>query len=779
MSKNNNSKIEKYWQEYWDDTQYFEPKKDFSLPKKYILSMFPYPSGNVHMGHVRNYTIGDAIARFYRRKGFNVLHPFGWDAFGLPAENAAIKNGIHPKDWTYKNIEKMNKEIKKLGISFAWNEECITADEDYSKWEQFIFIELWKKGLVYRKKTELNYCEVDKTVLANEQVVNDLCWRCDTKVVKKQMEQYYLKITDYAEELLNDLELLEGHWPDQVITMQRNWIGKKEGINISFRSDLKIKNNVINVFEENLEHFQNASFIGLNANSQYVKEMIEEGYLNSKEQEIIEQIKINITSKVFNKKLYVDTKAFAINPLNNQKLPIYIIDFASLDLENEAIIGSILKKRDLEFIEFYNLKITKEIQNKTYDLSSYKKEIKYNLRDWGISRQRYWGNPIPLIKCERCGTIPVPSEKLPVKLPRDVIFNGSGNPLETNKKWLEVKCPNCKKNASRETDTLDTFFESSWYFMRYTTPKEKRDDNILITDNVKYWNSVDEYIGGIEHAILHLLYARFFAKVFNDLKLIPYREPFNNLLTQGMVLKDGSKMSKSKGNVVVPSDMIKEYGADVTRLFILFAAPPLKELEWIDSGILGCHKFLRRIITLSEKFNIKNNFKNFDINQLNSTEKEARRKLYLGLKKSLEIFEDRRNEYAFNTIISWCMETLNAYDQVENEKLISEYFYVTLNILEPFMPHLSWELSKKFFDLKNLTDFTIDNKALETDDVSYAVTINGKVRCELVVSKQLKKEQILAEAKKMIIPRWVSESEITKEIFIPNKLINFVISGKK
>ncbi|EFF41272.1 class I tRNA ligase family protein [Mycoplasmopsis alligatoris] len=773
------SKLEKNWQKFWDESKYFEPKNDFSLPKKYILSMFPYPSGQVHMGHVRNYVIGDAIARFYRRRGYNVLHPFGWDAFGLPAENAAIKNNFHPKDWTYKNIQTMNEVIKQLGISFAWDLECITADDDYAKWEQHLFLKLWHKGLVYRKKTELNFCETDQTVLANEQVINETCWRCDSKVVKKEMDQYYLKITDYAEELLKDLDLLEGHWPSQVITMQRNWIGKKIGINVSFKTNIKTKNNTLNIFEENIEHFENASFIGLNANSDIVKELTKNGYFTLDQLEVIEQIKLNITSKIFNQKLFLNTEFKAINPLNNQELPIYIIDFSSLNNDETAIIGSFLKKRDLDFIEHYKLNLNTTLTSDKFDLSAYKQEVKYNLRDWGISRQRYWGNAIPLVKCKTCGIVPLKEKYLPILLPRKVSFTGSGNPLETNPEWIKTTCPNCQADAKRETDTLDTFFESSWYFLRYTTPKDKRLDHMLVPEYINYWSSVDEYIGGIEHAILHLLYARFFTKVLNDIDLVPFREPFNNLLTQGMVLKDGAKMSKSKGNVVIPTDMIDAYGADVTRLFILFAAPPVKELEWSDSGILGCFKFVKRLWTLSQKVSKNDYIKNIDTSSLTLEQKDARRKLYQGLNKSLEIFENRKNEYSFNTIISWCMETINAYDAIENKNLLAEYLYVTLNILEPYMPHLSWELSKKLFNLNNLNDFNVNQKALENDLISYGITVNGKARAELQVNINETKEEILQKARDLVMPKWVTKETLIKEIYVPKKLINFVIKIEK
>lgn len=771
--------IEKKWQDKWEENKNFEPKNDFKLPKKYILSMFPYPSGNLHMGHVRNYSLGDVIARYYRRKGFNVLHPFGWDAFGLPAENAAIKHQIHPRNWTYQNIESMDNQIKKLGMSFAWDYECITADEIYTKWEQNIFIKLWEKGLIYKKKTLLNYCEVDNTVLANEQVINNQCWRCDSVVSKKEMEQYYLKITDYAEELLNDLDLLEGKWPKQVIAMQKNWIGKKIGFELEFEfteeskklTDLEFDK--LTLFEEKESIINNTSFISLNVNSTLAKKLLSINYFNDNEKKLCDKIVSNVNTKTFGENILIDTKLSVKHPISGSVLPIYITDFASFNIEEEAILSSFTVERDQKFIAFNNLKIDLE-QEIIYKEINYPKTTKYNLRDWGISRQRYWGTPIPLIKCNDCGVNPVKVEHLPITLPYDVKFTGNGNPLETNESWIETKCPKCGKKALRETDTLDTFFESSWYFLRYTTPPHLRDEKMFDEQSIKYWNSVDQYIGGIEHAILHLLYARFFTKALRDLGLINFTEPFDNLLTQGMVLKDGSKMSKSKGNTVDPNEMIQKFGADTTRLFMLFAAPPQKELEWLDSGVVGCFKFIRKLYERSFEINKNDDIEDIDIIKLTKEEKEARRKLYEGLKKTKEIFEDPKNEFAFNTLISWTMETFNSYSSVSNPLLIKEYFYVTLNILEPFIPHLAWELSNEFFELKNLYDFNIDKKALETDEVSYGITINGKARAEITVDKNLSKEEIIKLAK-LEVTKWLEDKEVVKEIFVPNKLVNFVI----
>ncbi|TNK83996.1 leucine--tRNA ligase [Mycoplasmopsis pullorum] len=766
--------IEKKWQEYWLENNSFEPSQDYSKPKKYILSMFPYPSGKIHMGHVRNYSITDAMARYYRRRGFNVLHPFGWDAFGLPAENAAIKNQVHPRMWTYSNIDSMNDEFKKLGLSFAWNYECITADPIYTRWEQFIFLKMFEKGLIYRKEASLNYCEVDKTVLANEQVINNLCWRCDTPVVQKQMNQYYLKITDYAEELLQDLNQLEGHWPQQVITMQRNWIGKKEGY--EFKLSVHTGDNQtfdVSIFEDDIAQISNTQYLALNVNSPLAKHLrTNDSQIEASAQKIIS----NINSKVFNEKLCIKTNLKVFVPFLNKEVPVLITDFASINPELDALLVSNVKERDVDFLSSNNLQIDPKINdNLKLNIS---KTVKYNLRDWGLSRQRYWGTPIPLVHCPHCGIVAEKESHLPILLPEKVVFDGKGNPLKTNENWLKVKCPQCGEPAMRETDTLDTFFESSWYFLRYTTPPHLRESQIFDETSINYWNEVDEYVGGIEHAILHLLYARFFTKVLADLNLVNFREPFKNLLTQGMVLKDGSKMSKSKGNTVEPSELISQYGADASRLFIFFAAPPTKELDWNDSGVNGCFKFIKKIYEKALLVNNNDDLTKIKELNLNSLEKIARRKLYLGLEKTFETFENRKNEFSFNTVVSWCMETLNAYDEVENSLLIKELLYVILNILEPFAPHVAWELSKELFDLKNLFDFSIDESALVVDEISLGVTVNGKARGEITVAKNESKDKIL-ELAKLEVSKWLEEQEIVKEILVPNKLVNFVIKPKK
>ncbi|WP_406614478.1 class I tRNA ligase family protein [Mycoplasma corogypsi] len=771
------SSIDKKWQQKWEEENYFEPLNNYELPKKYILSMFPYPSGKIHMGHIRNYSIGDAIARYFRRRGFNVLHPFGWDAFGLPAENAAIKNQIHPKTWTYKNIELMNEEIKKMGLSFAWDYQLITTDEQYTKWEQFIFIKLWEKGLIYKKKSLLNWCEKDNTVLANEQVINNKCWRCDEEVIQKEIDTYYLKITAYAQELLDDLKELEGHWPQQVLTMQNNWIGRSE----EYTLELKINSNLANlktqsilVGEKDYQNILNAKYLAISNTHPLVKELKELNYFSESELELLNDIDKQFVAKDFSRKICVNLNITVNNIVTGTDVPVIISDFASNNPNRNAQFVSVLNKTHISFMDANQLAYNEEQLTPLVKEASLTKEVKYNLRDWGISRQRYWGTPIPLVHCSDCGIVPENLDHLPITLPFNVQFTGQGNPLETNQEWLKTKCPKCHKEAKRETDTLDTFFESSWYFLRYTTPSHLREDVIFDQKSLSYWNVVDQYIGGIEHAILHLLYARFFTKALADLSLVPFREPFKNLITQGMVLKDGSKMSKSKGNVVEPGELIAKFGADTTKLFILFAAPPEKELEWSDSGVNGCYKFINRIIDRSAEINSELVKTTIDHNSLSEDEKLARYKLYFGMQKQIETFEKQDSGFAFNTLISWAMETMNAYDSVEKPELITELFYVLLNILEPFMPHTAWELSEKYFNLKNLTDFSIVEEALIRDTVSYPVSVNGKFRAELTVKKDATEEQIILQAKEQAT-KWIDGKTIVKVIYVPGKIVNIVV----
>lgn len=794
----NPKEIEQKWQKIWAKSNAFEPKDDFSLPKKYILSMLPYPSGNIHMGHVRNYTIGDAIARHYRKMGFNVLHPIGWDSFGLPAENAAIKHNLHPKTWTYDNISAMQKVLESLGFSFSKEREFATSDAIYTKYEQEFFLKMWDKGLIYRKKAFLNWCPQDKTVLANEQVIDGKCWRCDTEVMQKEMFQYYLKITDYADELLQDLEHLD--WSNQVLTMQRNWIGKSSGLEFSFKLEQSIGDfSELSVFTTRPDTIYGVTYCALSPEHPLVRHLIDNNLLESSKIKAIKAIQnTNARDRLSREKLGISLDIYALHPLTGQKLEIFVANFVLMDYGSGAIMCvPAHDERDFEFAKKYKLNIIDVIKGedrfqpngilinsgdfsglavkdaqeaiiKYFETHNLGRRItNYKLRDWGISRQRYWGTPIPLINCEKCGI--QKESKLPVLLPEKVDFTSEGNPLTSNPLWKSTKCPKCGGDALRECDTMDTFMESSWYFLRYTTPRKLWEDSAFDEKSLDYWLNVDEYIGGIEHAILHLLYARFFTKALRDLGYIKIDEPFARLLTQGMVLKDGAKMSKSKGNVVEPKQIIESYGADCARLFILFAAPPIKELEWNDNALKGAFSFLNRL------YNNANNVKkieNLDFSNLSDDEKIARRKVYEALQKSNAVFSNK--DYPFNTLIAACMEALNALQTQENEHIWFEGYYILLNILEPIIPHICYELSQKLFNCENLRKIEIDSTALKSDSITIAVSVNGKRRGEITISVESSKDEMLKEAKNAVA-KWLENKQIIKEIVVPNKLINFVI----
>ncbi|WP_026944585.1 leucine--tRNA ligase [Helicobacter rodentium] len=814
--------IEKKWQNFWEDNNVYEPKSDKTLPKKYILSMFPYPSGNIHMGHVRNYCISDAIARKFRKEGFNVLHPIGWDAFGMPAENAAIKHKTHPKQWTYSNIENMKRQLYSLGFSFSKTRELATCDPIYSKWEQSLFIAMWEKGLIYRKKGFLNWCPKDQTVLANEQVIEGKCWRCDTPVVQKEMYQYYIKITDYAQELLEDLDTLEGKWPNQVLTMQRNWIGKSQGLSFAFALENKIESKQgiiesIEVFTTRPDTIFGVSYCALAPEHPLVKAILEnaESYGISKEQreQIITMQNTSEKERAQQEKEGVPLGISVIHPLNKAKIPLWVANFVLIGYGSGAVMSvPAHDERDYDFAQKYHLPIIpviipKDCEDSSQEAGFYgengilinskeyngldneeakakiieyfeknqlgKAVVNFKLRDWGVSRQRYWGTPIPLIHCEKCGIVPESLENLPVALPEDVVIDGEGNPLDKHPYWKHCACPKCGKNAMRETDTLDTFVESSWYFLRYTTPSELRQDKIFSNADERYWMNVDEYVGGIEHAILHLLYARFFTKVLNSLGYTDSSEPFSHLLTQGMVTKDGAKMSKSKGNVVDPEEIIAQYGADTARLFILFAAPPVRELEWNDSAVEGSYRFIKRLCAKTEKIQKSQSLPKIPLQNLSEKEKYARKKVYEALKKYQETF-CHENGYSFNTLIAACMEALNALSEQDSTEVWSEGYFILLNILEPIIPHICWELSQEYFNLENFKDIPLDEEALKEDSIIMAITINGKRRGEIKVELNSQEEAIL-KAAKTEIAKWIEGKTIIKEIIVPHKLINFVV----
>ncbi|NVJ52829.1 MAG: leucine--tRNA ligase [Campylobacteraceae bacterium] len=814
--------IETKWQNYWVENKSFEPSNDYKKDKKYILSMFPYPSGRIHMGHVRNYCLGDAIARFFRKANFNVLHPIGWDSFGMPAENAAIKHKLHPKKWTYENIDYMRDELKALGLSFSEEREFATSDELYTKWEQEFIIKMFEDGLLYRKSTTVNWCPHDLTVLANEQLEEGCCWRCGTTVVQKEMPGYYLGITKYAQELLDDLKDLEGQWPSQVLTMQENWIGRSEGLEFNFLLSKQAKYKLDNhfssyqVFTTRPDTIYGISYSALAPEHPIVKYIVDNKLLpDSKINAIKAMQKVSERDRATMPKEGVSLEIDVIHPLTGESIPVWVANFVLASYGGGAVMAvPAHDQRDFEFARQYDLPIKQVIVGKDGILSNQteayteegelinsesftglknnkakkaiiyhfeqnslgKKQINFKLRDWGVSRQRYWGAPIPFIHCDDCGLVPEKLENLPVALPEDVEITGEGNPLDTHPTWKHTTCPCCGKPAVRETDTLDTFVQSSWYFLRYATNSAKWEKEGISKKDSDYWMDVDQYIGGIEHAILHLLYARFFTKVLNDLGYTNSREPFKNLLTQGMVLKDGAKMSKSKGNVVDPDSIVEKYGADTARMFILFAAPPTKELEWNDSAVEGSFKFIKKFYERS--VNVTEdaiaNFKNIDHSSLTKEEKEARKKLYEAVQKADDVFN---KTYTFNTLIAASMEAMNALQAQNNELVWAEGYYILTNILEPVIPHACWDLAHKLFDKENFSSkIEIKEEVFTLDSIILAVTINGKKRAEVEVAPSASKDEILALAKE-VGAKWIDGKELIKEIVVPNKLVNLVVKG--
>lgn len=808
----NAREIEKKWQKLWQEQDYFEPKDDYSLEKKYILSMFPYPSGRIHMGHVRNYSISDALARYYRKKGFNVLHPIGFDSFGMPAENAAIKHKIHPKKWTYENIDYMKKELFSLGFSFSRKRMLATSDPIYTKFEQEFFIKMYEKGLIYTKEATVNWCENDKTVLANEQVEDGKCWRCGNEVIQKKMPGYYVKITSYAKELLDDLKKLQDKWPNQVLTMQENWIGQSFGLEFSFKLDdsIELDTKSFEVFTTRADTIYGVSYVAIAPEHKIVNELIDKKLID---EELITNIKAmqnqSPKERQSDEKNGYFLNLYAIHPLSNEKIPVWVANFVLIDYGSGAVMSvPAHDERDFDFAKKYKLPIKQVIQNngeaindKPYSdksgilinsdefngldcnearekiihkfetLSIGKKVVNYKIRDWGVSRQRYWGAAIPMIRCEKCGIVPCELSSLPITLPDDVEITGEGNPLEKHPTWKDCICPKCKQKAIRECDTLDTFFQSSWYYARFASDEKTWNEKAFDEKSVSYWLNVDQYIGGIEHAILHLLYARFFQKALRDMSYLRDDEPFARLLTQGMVIKDGAKMSKSKGNVVDPDDIINKYGADTARLFILFAAPPAKELEWNDDALEGSYKFINRLYERALRVS-KNASLDIVQNELSKEEKYARLKVYEALKKSYEVYE---KTFAFNTLIAACMEALNALNTVDNDSLNKEAFYIILNILEPIIPHVCFELSQKLFDLENFKkELVLKDEVFTKDTINLAVSVNGKKRAEIELSSSSSKDEIIDLAKQAV-SKWLVDKSIVKEIYIEKKLVNLVV----
>ncbi|MGZ8547445.1 MAG: leucine--tRNA ligase [Sulfuricurvum sp.] len=811
------STIEKKWQRTWSETKAFEPANDFSKPKKYILSMFPFPSGRLHMGHVRNYTLSDAFARYYRQQGFNVLHPIGFDSFGMPAENAAIKNGSHPKTWTYDNIDYMKKEFASLGFSFSKERELATSDELYTKFEQGFIIDMYEKGLLYRKKGMLNWCPHDLTVLANEQVVDGCCWRCDTPIVKKDMNQYYFKITQYADELLDDLHKLEGGWPKQVLTMQENWIGKSNGLAFDLFFDEKSKTKLdsnfagFDVFTTRPDTIYGVSYTALAPEHPIVTYMMENALLES---DVISQIKEMKNSSSIDRqkeKSGVPLGLNVIHPLTGKNVPVWVANFVLMDYGSGAVMAvPAHDDRDFDFAQKYDLPIHSVIKplegelditkayteagvlfnSQSFDGLNSKeaqsiviehfesekigqKTTNYKLKDWGVSRQRYWGAPIPFVHCDDCGLVMEKKANLPISLPHDIEITGEGNPLEKHPTWKHCKCPQCGKDAIRETDTMDTFVESSWYFLRFCASPQNWENEAFSREQINYWMGVDQYIGGIEHAILHLLYARFFTKVFRDLGYIELDEPFEKLLTQGMVLKDGAKMSKSKGNTVDPDAIVEKYGADTARLFILFAAPPTQELEWNDSAVEGAFRFLKRFADRSQYVNKITKIPSINHNALSKEEKQARKKVYEALKRAQDVYTER---YTFNTMIAGVMEAMNALNEQSNRDVWSEGYWILTSVMEPIIPHLCWELSDRLFERKNFKAQSVLEEVFEVDALVLGVSINGKNRSSIEVEINESQERII-EIAKASVEKWIEGKELVKAILIPGKLVNLVIKG--
>lgn len=810
MSYNPNE-IEAKWQKKWDDEKAFEPDDGYERKKKYILSMFPFPSGRLHMGHVRNYAIGDAFARYYRKQDFNVLHPIGWDAFGMPAENAAIKHGRHPKDWTYSNIDYMRKELNTLGLSFSKTREFATCDTLYTKWEQEFIIKMFEEKLLYRESTTVNWCESCHTVLANEQVEEGCCWRCDNEVQLKEMPGYYLDIIKYADDLLGDLKQLEGKWPSQVLTMQNNWIGKSQGLEFEFEFSQSSKEKLggnfdtYTVFTTRPDTIYGVTYSALAAEHPITKYLVDNNLLDAAVADKITAIS-NMTER---ERAQADKEGYAlglsvVHPLTGEEIPVWTANFVLANYGGGAVMAvPAHDERDFEFASKYDLPVKRVIsggEELPYTLEgllidsaaftglgNYQAKAKiiamfeeagfgkgttnFKLRNWGISRQRYWGAPIPFVHCKSCGLVPEKIENLPIALPEDVEITGEGNPLENHPTWKNCACPACGADAIRETDTLDTFVQSSWYQFRYATNPKKWETTGIDKEDANYWLGVDQYIGGIEHAILHLLYARFFTKVLRDLGYHNIDEPFENLLTQGMVLMDGTKMSKSKGNTVDPDALVEKYGADTARLFTLFAAPPAKELEWNDSAVEGAFRFIKKLYDRKSKVT-KKTLPDIEQSSLSKESKLARVKVYEALQKSSDVYE---KTFAFNTLIAACMEALNALDKQDNALVWTEGMYIMLNLLEPIIPHVTTELSEDLFARKNLQAILdVKEEVFVKESLLYMVMIGGKKRTEIEMSSSATQEEILAQAKEAGA-KWLEGMTIVKEIVVPGKLVNLAV----
>lgn len=819
------NEIEEKWQKRWEEEGAFRIGEETDKPKYYALEMFPYPSGNLHMGHVRNYSIGDVVARYKKMQGFHVLHPMGWDSFGLPAENAAIKNGTPPADWTFSNIDNMRDQLKRLGLSYDWEREVATAKPDYYKFTQWMFLKLYQHGLAYKKKSYVNWCPSCQTVLANEQVVNGKCERCKSEVGKKDLEQWFFKITDYAQRLLDDIDGLKG-WPDKVKAMQANWIGRSEGAEMQFKLDGTEE--TLTVFTTRPDTIYGVSYMVMAPEHPMVEKLIAGKPQEAECRAFIKKVQglsEMVRSATDTEKEGVFTGCYMINPFTEEKIPLYLANYVFLDYGTGVVMGvPAHDQRDFDFAKKYQLPIRIVIQPEGQNIKAedmteafaaegimensgpfdgldnqealrqmiaYAEEkgigtrkVNFRLRDWLISRQRYWGAPIPMVYCPKCGMVEVPEDQLPVMLPENVTFTGQGkSPLSECPEFVHTTCPKCGGPAERETDTMDTFVCSSWYFLRYTDPHNS--EMPFDKEKADYWMNVDQYIGGVEHAILHLLYARFFTKALHDFGYISCEEPFANLLTQGMVLKDGSKMSKSVGNVVSPDEIVEKYGADTARLFILFAAPPERDLDWNDTAVEGAYRFLNRVWRAVEELIPYSEKKAIDQDSLNEEEKKLRLAVHASIKKVTEDC-DRFN---FNTAISSIMEMVNAlYGYKEkvaaenyHKALVQEAIETLVVLLSPFVPHITselWEMMGRKEDLAVYPWPRYEEAALQVSAVEVALQINGKIRDKMMISPDLNPAQMqeaaLANPK---VQELIGGKEVVKCIAVPKKLINIVVKG--
>ena len=807
--------IELKTQKLWEENQSFAADYDASKEKFYCLAMFPYPSGKLHMGHVRNYTIADVIARFQRKLGKNVLQPMGWDAFGLPAENAAIQNKIAPSDWTARNINEMKSQLQRLGFSYDWRRELTTSNPDYYRWEQWFFTRLFEKNLAYKKTASVNWCETDQTVLANEQVIDGCCWRCNNPVQKRDIEQWFIRITSYADQLLDDLDHLD-HWPEQVKTMQSNWIGRSKGISVKFTTE---DDHFIETFTTRPDTLFGVTYLAValehpisiaatDKNPEIARFVSSLNKTNNSEEDLATMEKLGIFSGFY-----------AQHPLTQKPIPIWIANFVLMDYGSGAVMSvPAHDQRDWEFANKYSLPIKQVVEPNDNSLCDLKngafidkgtlinsenfsglnfnsafeaiaeelqkknkgtKTTNYRLRDWGVSRQRYWGTPIPIINCKSCGAVAVPEQDLPVILPTEVEFKDVSSPIKSMPSFYETTCPKCGILAERETDTFDTFMESSWYYARYACSSDK---TAMLNSEVNYWAPVDQYVGGIEHAILHLLYARFFHKLMRDEGLIDSSEPFDNLLTQGMVLKDGSKMSKSKGNTVDPQELIDKYGADTVRLFSMFAAPPEQSLEWSDSAVDGANRFLRRlwrlVVAHAESGGDEGDLSNYD--NLTSDQKNLRQKTHETI---IKVSDDYERRQTFNTAIAAIMELCNEIARFKSEsstdrRIAGEALRSSVVMLEPIVPHIChylWKYLNFGSDIEEASWPEPDKKALERETIEIVVQVNGKVRTRIKTPPEISKESLEEMAlNEDNVQRFLEDVTIRKIIVVPKKLINIV-----